>query len=158
MTAQRHLTAIFCDDIRREEGNKLSYMGVYGGNLLVPSFPQVLPKLCIAIKMTTSPSPPGQLIFRLLKDDEVIAEREIPSNVLAGMPSAESDSLEIPMHIVATVFQLFPLDLTGPCKFRARATCDGEEFKGGSLIVDQLPPNFQMSGSIVVPTIPPSVS
>jgi hypothetical protein len=158
MTAQRHLTATFCDDIRREEGNKLSYMGVYGGNLLVPSFPQVLPKLCIAIRMTTSPSPPGQLIFRLLKDEEIIAESEIPSDVLTRMPSVESDSSETPMHVVATVFQLFPLDLTGPCKFRARAICDGEEFKGGSLIVDQLPPDFQLGGPIFVPSIPTSIS
>jgi hypothetical protein len=62
------------------------------------------------------------------------------------------------MHIVATVFQLFPLDLTGPCKFRARAICDGVEFKGGSLIVDQLPPDIQVSGTTVAPSIPPSVS
>jgi len=52
------------------------------------------------------------------------------------------DSSEVPMHVVATVFQLIPLELTGPCKFRARATCDGEEYQGGTLIVDRLPPDF----------------
>ena len=30
---------IFCDDVRQESGNKLSYMGIYGRNLLLERFP-----------------------------------------------------------------------------------------------------------------------
>lgn len=136
MSAVKHLTAIFCDDIRREEGNKLSYMGVYGGDLLVPSFPAVLPKLCIAMRVTTSPSPPPAITFKLLKDEETLAEREIGAEILAAMTSTTSDPGETPFYMVQTIFQVFPVELLGPCKFRARALCDGEQLKGGSLVVD----------------------
>jgi hypothetical protein len=138
MSPVKHLTAVFCDDIRLEQGNKLSYMGVYGGNLLVPTFPAVLPKLCIAVRITTSPAPPSSLTFKLLRNEDSIAEREIGREILQTIAATTTDPDETPYYMVQTVFQLFPLELPGPCKFRARAQCDGEELKGGSLIVDLL--------------------
>jgi len=139
MTEERFLSSIFCDDVRREEGNKLSYMGVYQGNLLVPEFPIVLPRLCVAVQMRTSPSPPKELTFRLLRDAELIGERQIDASALRNLPrGVVEDALEASVQIVGTIFQIFPLQLTGPCKFRVRALCDGQEFKGGTLVVDQL--------------------
>ena len=138
MTAERFLSAIFCDDVRREEGNKLSYMGVYGTNLLVPDFPIVLPKLCIALQMRTSPSPPKDVLFKLLRDDELIVERHFTAADLASLSGVVEDPRERSMQLIATIFQIFPLQLTGPCRFRARAICDGEEFKGGTLAVAKL--------------------
>ena len=35
MSITRHLEVIFCDDIREEVGNKLSFMGVYSADLTV---------------------------------------------------------------------------------------------------------------------------
>lgn len=44
------VSAIYCDDIREEVGDKLSYMGVYGQTLFVRSgFPIVIPKLCVVV-------------------------------------------------------------------------------------------------------------
>jgi hypothetical protein len=37
---------LFCDDVRLEVGNKLSYMGVFQ-NIMVPQFPVWLPKLAV---------------------------------------------------------------------------------------------------------------
>lgn len=54
----RHVEVIYCDDIRQEIGNKLSFMGVYTGNLLVPEFPTILPKLCIYATVITSADEP----------------------------------------------------------------------------------------------------
>lgn len=138
MNEERFLSSIFCDDVRREEGNKLSYMGVYGGNLLVPNFPIVLPRLCVAVQMRTSPSPPKELVFKLLRDHELIGERQIASSALRGLSDAADVAQETAMQVIGTIFQIFPLQLTGPCIFRARAVCDGQEFKGGALVVDQL--------------------
>ena len=45
MSITRHLEVIFCDDIREEVGNKISYMGVYSADLTVPVLPIVLNKL-----------------------------------------------------------------------------------------------------------------
>ena len=41
--------AIICDDIREEIRGKLSFIGIYGSNILVSKIPFVLPKLCFAI-------------------------------------------------------------------------------------------------------------
>jgi hypothetical protein len=40
---------IFCDDIRVEIGGKLTYVGVYTGPMLVPTFPFTLQKLALSI-------------------------------------------------------------------------------------------------------------
>jgi hypothetical protein len=152
MTAERYLTSIFCDDIRREEGNKFSYMGIYGGNLLVVGFPQVLPRLCFSLSMRTLGTPPSQLALKLLKDDEVVAHFEVPTEALKAVPPW-SDPAETPVYQIGTIFQLFPVQLTGPCKFRARAVCDGVEFKGGTLVVEQIAPPFgqlQLAGGEAV--------
>src|SRR5690242_14693253 len=106
MTQERFLSAIFCDDVRREEGNKLSYMGVYGTDLLVPSFPIVLPKLCIALQMRTSPSPPEEVVFKVLRDDEIIAERQIDVAALRNLPQTAEDARETSMYAVGTILQI----------------------------------------------------
>jgi len=37
---------IICDDIRQEIGNKLTFIGIYGPQILVTKIPYVFPKLC----------------------------------------------------------------------------------------------------------------
>ena len=44
----REIFSIICDDIRFEQGNKLSLIGTYTDGILVSSIPTVLPKLCLA--------------------------------------------------------------------------------------------------------------
>ena len=58
MSITRHLEVIFCDDIREEVGNKLSFMGVYSADLTVPVLPIVLNKLCIVVRAITNNSDP----------------------------------------------------------------------------------------------------
>jgi hypothetical protein len=137
MNPPRFFTAIFCDDIRREEGNKLSYLGVYEGMLGVPAFPAILPRLCFALSMTiAADAVPSQLRFCVYKNDEIITQSEIAQENLAA---ARSETLPPDKWRKFTAyFQLFPVQLTEPCFYRARAICDGEEFRGGSLeVVDQ---------------------
>ena len=38
--------SMICDDIREEKGNKLTLVGVYPHNILVPNFPFTFAKLC----------------------------------------------------------------------------------------------------------------
>ncbi|HOQ43538.1 MAG TPA: hypothetical protein PK178_15360 [Smithellaceae bacterium] len=38
---------ILCDDIRQEIGNKISLMGIYSKEIVVPSIPFVFPRLCL---------------------------------------------------------------------------------------------------------------
>lgn len=44
------ISVIYCDDIRQELGGKHSYMGVYGADLVLPSFPTTITRLCIAMQ------------------------------------------------------------------------------------------------------------
>jgi hypothetical protein len=160
MTTPKYLTTIFCDDVRREEGNKLSYMGVYVANLLVPTFPVVLPRLCFAMTMTTpAESPPTELRFCVYKDDEIVAQAEVPKNVLETARSAPKDFTDDQVIRIGTIFQLFPVQLTEKCRFRARAICDGEELKGGALVVEDFSLNALPPGSpgVLVPFTPISI-
>jgi len=128
------LTALFCDDIRKEEGNKLSYMGVYNGVLGVLGFPALLPRLCFALTARFPPDEiPSELRFRLMKDDEVIAENFVPPEALAAAKAAKLNDDRFAQF--GTIFQLFPVSFDQPCFFRARAIYDGQELKGGSLAI-----------------------
>jgi len=46
-----NLQVLYCDDIREEMGNKLSLMGVYANDLLVPKLPATISKLCVAVRL-----------------------------------------------------------------------------------------------------------
>src|SRR5260370_28427480 len=47
---------LFCDDVRLEVGNKLSYMGVFQ-NIVVPQLPVWLPKLAVGDHLRGAESP-----------------------------------------------------------------------------------------------------
>jgi len=51
---------IICDDVRREEGNKMSFMGVYPKDIVVEKFPVIMPTLhFIAVFEDTKVALPG---------------------------------------------------------------------------------------------------
>jgi hypothetical protein len=143
MSASWFMSTVVCDDIRREEGNKLSYMGIYGGNIIVPGFPLTLPKLCFVMSVMEvgTQSPPASLTFRVLRDEEVLAEVSLSHEALVGGAAhAESQRDRDSKRLtVGTVLQIFPLQLVGPCVLKARAVLDGgEEIKGGSWPVESI--------------------
>jgi hypothetical protein len=41
------VASFICDDIRSEEGNKVSLMGLYDESMLLPQIPAKIPKLCL---------------------------------------------------------------------------------------------------------------
>lgn len=83
-TSDRVLTAIFCDDIRNEVGNKMSFMGCYQGELFVPSAPMALAKLCVYVTLITPIARPVRsLVFKVLQDDDKeLARIEMPNEAL----------------------------------------------------------------------------
>jgi hypothetical protein len=145
MTEQRLMTTIMCDDVRREEGQKLSYMGIYGSNLLLPDFPITLPKLCFVMSVLcpAQEEPPKTLTFRLTKDDEVLAEVQMSESALSGIHKQTNvaEERDAKRLVIGTVMQLFPLQLMGPCVLKARALCDGKELKGGAWPVERIAEN-----------------
>lgn len=74
----RTFQTIWCDDVRMEVGNKMSLMGVYSSELLVPIFPFVLQKLCLSCKVRTEIKKPfKQLKIVVTKNGEVMAELDM---------------------------------------------------------------------------------
>src|ERR1700722_15247093 len=120
---QRLMITVMCDDVRREEGNKLSYMGIYGSNLAVPDFPIVLAKLCFVMSVVSdaTENPPKSLIFRIFRDDELLSEMTISEETMAavGERAENAEGRDAKRLAIGTVLQLFPLQLPGPCLLKA---------------------------------------
>lgn len=122
---------IFCDDLRQEVGNKVSFMGVYQGMMFVQSFPASLTKVCAAVTVRL---PRGtavnSLVFKLLLQDEVIAERSVDPQTLMAKQNKEQglDAL-----MATALFQIVPFSIEEPAVLKSRVYFDSHELKAGGL-------------------------
>jgi hypothetical protein len=132
MTGTPVMTAFICDDVRREEGNKVSYMGVYGDAILVGQFPSTLAKLCCVMSVFTPANiePPQSLAFKLMMDEEPVGELTIDATELLRTESA--NGADERRRVYNAILGLYPFQLKGPGTLRARSYWDGVELKGGS--------------------------
>ena len=140
----RHVFTIFCDDIRQEIGGKLSYIGVYGAQMFVPSFPITLPKLCLAMSMITPIDAPfRKLAMRILKDDTQLAEGVLDETQLAGAVEASTDvpadERKDRILTLQSMFVFSPFQLEGPCTLKVRVETESGELRGVGLRIDQAP-------------------
>lgn len=131
----RYVQTIFCDDIRHEVGGKSSFIGVYEQKMLVPKFPVVLPRLCLAVKAVTPAAHPfHNLSMKVLKDDEVIALAEIDAQDLADAEDAiddnPGDECKNQMQVFLTLFTFSPFQIQESCVLRVRAQTNEEELRG----------------------------
>ncbi|QBR00477.1 hypothetical protein [Paraburkholderia pallida] len=130
----------FCDDVRIELGNKSSLMGLYGGELIVPSFPFVLPKLAIIIFVRTPIDQPMRtLAFEVREGSNVLARHEVSSEELEATQKSllSRNNTEEPatsLSLGSNVF-LVPFAIDGPKVIKASVICDGEEITAGKLFV-----------------------
>jgi hypothetical protein len=96
---------LFCDDVRHEQGNKYSAMGVYGNMLLIDGESQVLPKF-VAMTVLEIPWRLGGVTghISLVDDERVLVEGDfdIPHNI--PMPGATAQ-LMASMPIEASPFE-----------------------------------------------------
>lgn len=81
--------AILCDDIREEVGNKLSLMGIFGGDILVGEFPA---QIQLAIFMQYLPSAdeedgPCTIEVELFQDDSRMVRGKIEANITNRQPA-----------------------------------------------------------------------
>ncbi len=130
----RHMWAVVCDDVRSEVGNKHSYIGVFSGDIIVPSFPTTLSKLCAIMNVrTVTDDPLTKLIFRILQDEAELVRVEIPPEQLDVVMKQKSD--EPQYATVSAVCQFSPLTFSNPCKLAFRADTEREELKGGTVKV-----------------------
>jgi hypothetical protein len=137
------METIFCDDVRTEIGHKLSYMGVYGSNVLLREFPATLPKLCAVMSLHLPEDTNANVaVFSLLKDDEEVgrATVQIEDVRKAATPPREIDGAR--RLTIRFIAQISPLKLDAPGRLKARADVDGTTVSGGTLLFEFLPAGY----------------
>lgn len=156
-------TAIYCDDIRSEVGGKFSLMGVYNADIIFPSFPATLPKLCahVTVKFPWGEQPTKSLRVVLFKGEDILSEINIDEDSLkpAAVPPPDPEtSPEDRKLAVQFSFNITPFVAEGPTRIRLRAYADSEEIKGNALRV-RLPTDEERQIFGFPPTAesPPSV-
>ena len=131
MSITRHLEVIFCDDIREEVGNKISFMGVYSADLTVPVLPIVLNKLCIVVRAITNNSDPFEsLNVSVLQGDD---SAELINTGPIALPVVNPDSKESSLQVVQLTFMLTPFQIDKETTIRVVATTEREELSGANL-------------------------
>lgn len=133
----RTLQTIWCDDIRMEVGNKMSLMGIYSAELLVPTFPFVLQKLCLSCKISADIKKPfKQLKIVVSKNDEVVAEIDMTESVLQQSVEANHIKDNAKFIAVQSFFVLSQMTIDKPVTFKAKAISDTGVIMGHGLRVE----------------------
>jgi hypothetical protein len=137
----RWLSVIYCDDIRFEMGNKHSFMGVYGPLLFVPQVPVILPKLCVAITAFTMREHPfRRLIFRVLRDKDVLIESPFDAAQLEDAAAKKEDAF--PLSMAGVYITLAPFPIEAETVLRVRAETENGELKAVGLRIAVNPDLF----------------
>lgn len=96
----RFLTAIVCDDLRREDNGKELLIGVYSGSILVGAFPQVL-VLCFWVPLMIPASGKYEFEFRMRNTDGGLVN-QTPAIEVESLHANMDASIglgQIPFHI-----------------------------------------------------------
>lgn len=128
----RHVSIIFCDDIRNELANKNSYMGMYGPQATVEELPGTFRMLNILVQLYAPESDPIRDFEVVVKhDDKELARFSPPiengfkkNAVPIGFYVGEESVKE--MLTVAATFTLGGLLYTQPGEIRVIVQADGE--------------------------------
>jgi len=133
MNDQRFLTAIFCDDIRSEVGNKLTLVGCYSADLLLTHLPTTLPKFGVHVRMYTPVSQPVlSLRLRVFLNAEMLGELAVDSDQLAQSANADVPA-DANWRVMTAVLMLTPFNVTEAGDLRVEA-----ETESGPLIPARL--------------------
>ena len=133
------VSALYCDDIRIEQGGKTTIVGVYGPHLIVPSFPARLSKFCIygllVVPIGTEISGPSTI--RILSQtaqsetEKVLSEMPFAFNDIAR--AGQKDLFPIvgnPKFLRGTFNLIFGgLEFNEPTALRVIALINGEELR-----------------------------
>ncbi len=128
----RFVHAIFCDDMRHEMGNKVSFMGCYQSELFVPFAPLALPKLCVYVTISTPAERPFKaLSIRVDQGSNTIANIDTTSADWAQpIPQAQIDLTRLLTNVG---FMLSPFVINEPGDIRVVVTTEDGELLGPRL-------------------------
>jgi hypothetical protein len=137
--ADRYVTVTYCDDIRHEVGNKLSFIGCYqGGELHVQLAPVVLPKLCAFVTVVTPKDRPFKsLSIGVLQDETELGRLEVPEDGLSTLPpNVDETSTRL---FASTAMMFAPFIVEKPTVLRVLVTTEEGEMVGPRLMIKVQP-------------------
>lgn len=139
MSDKRIVVTQYCDDIRREVGNKYSLMGCYGSELIVEKLPAVLQKLCAHVRVITPVDQPfSKLVIHAYLNGDSIADFDFDTT---KMSEADKDASPDANWITVTAMLVMsPLAIEEPCTLTIEAETEDETLKGGSLRIRERGP------------------
>lgn len=138
-SSDRHVEVIYCDDIREEVGGKVSYMGIYQGDMYIPSLPTLLPKLCIAVNIVTSISNPFRKLSvkveKGMEGEELLSTGDMD---LSNLTTPRKDENEDPGNenaflIMRMAFVLSPFQVEKPTILRILVETEHGTIRGRAL-------------------------
>ena len=139
MSARRIVVTQYCDDIRREVGNKYSLMGCYGNELIAEKLPAVLQKLCVQVRVITPIDEPfSKLVIHAFLNGDSIADIEVDTAKMSEMEKEASPDAN--WITVTAMLVLSPLAIEEPCTLKIEAETEGETLIGGSLRIREREP------------------
>lgn len=111
----------FCDDIREETHGKVSYMGVYGDNILFSEIPATLPKIFFCIKLEFSKRISDKVFFKIMQ----------PGGLLIGPIEAQLPPQEIleKQKKVRMHFGIIPFTVQKSGPHELHISFDGKKFE-----------------------------
>ncbi|WP_211466829.1 hypothetical protein [Collimonas silvisoli] len=140
----RLINTIYCDDVRMEVGNKLSYAGVYVSGMEIQRLagstaPVILPKLCVVMTAQTPKEDPFDILkFRLLRDSELLQEIETPQANLAEARKKIDHEPDAMFYIFGAVITLQALPITKSQQLRATILTERGELMSPALQIKLL--------------------
>ena len=138
----RFAYSTICDDVRHEVNGKMSYMGVYQGNMLCQAFPMQLPKLCVGITVVTPiDSPFESLNFKGTFDGELVfemplAKDQIDTALDEAMVFRPADAK---FRSIQVMMVISPIAFSKAGEFKIEVDGDGEAIRCNGLSVQQAP-------------------
>lgn len=133
---ERSIASVFCDDIRHEEGGKISLIGVYTADMLVSQLPITLPKLCIWTNvMTVGAAPFEKLTIRLVQEgrDAPLLESGDVAAEAAAWKEASRKGVE--MFTIGVEFVISPFQIDTATHLQVVAECEDGLLKGRRLAI-----------------------
>lgn len=139
----RYGYCIFCDDVRTEIGEKLSFIGVYSGVLMLPEFPFSLAKFCVHVNLITLATEPYRsIVLRCTApgDRQPLLEERLDATQLSEQKDVmeNAEASDIPINVVVGASLVFsPLRLRQPGLLTVSAIIDDKPAEIASLRVVQ---------------------
>ncbi|MCB1782380.1 MAG: hypothetical protein KDI13_00140 [Alphaproteobacteria bacterium] len=106
MTVKTFGYAQFCDDIREEKNGKITLVGVYHNDIIVPEIPAFLPKFYIMVNIVSAEREKQILPLKIEYGDDIIADGDV---VVEFQKNKFHENIETNETHISLIFSPFPI-------------------------------------------------